>query len=428
MSATERDYIVLYRTQVEQRLMLGSSDGKVKQRDLEYLATHIESKCNVKLSISTLKRLWKDEYAQDPHPSTLDALASALDFADWQSFKKANAQNMIHAFPPVAPPAKKEQARSAMPWVVVVLVVIAGGTVAMLGFRSGKKTLTLPGNIPFRADKTVTHGVPNTVMFNYDVSNIDADSFFIQQSWNPRNRVRIDPKRNYLSSIYYTPGFHHARLMVNDSVVAFARVHIKTDGWFPMLKYDLTDNRAVYLDRKTMITAGAMAATEAQLKAANVDTQKEFFLRYYNSRDFEGVTSDAFDLETRVRGDSLMTQVCPLIELMMVCEEGIFFVPLTTKGCVSNLALQLGEVYQNGRDTNLSALGVPLHEWQTLRIRNENHEVTILLNGQPMHQLSYRNNFGKMVGFIYTFNVPGAVDFIRLRNGEGKVVYADEFD
>ena len=63
---------------VEQKLMLGTSDGKLKQRDFEYLARLIEEKSKVRLSLSTLKRLWKDDYAQEPHASTLDAVVSVL--------------------------------------------------------------------------------------------------------------------------------------------------------------------------------------------------------------------------------------------------------------------------------------------------------------------------------------------------------------
>jgi len=90
MSA-ENDYIVLYRTLVEKKFMLGDGTGKLKQRELEYLATLIEEKSRIKLSVSTLKRLWRNEIQQLPHPSTLDALVSVLDIKDWQEFKKQNA-------------------------------------------------------------------------------------------------------------------------------------------------------------------------------------------------------------------------------------------------------------------------------------------------------------------------------------------------
>ena len=70
--------------------MLGNGEGKLKQREIEYLSNLIEEKSRVKLSISTLKRLWRTDLQQLPHPATFDASVSVLDFKDWQEFKKQN--------------------------------------------------------------------------------------------------------------------------------------------------------------------------------------------------------------------------------------------------------------------------------------------------------------------------------------------------
>ena len=427
MPTSEKDYIVLYRTLVEKKLMLGNGDGKVKQRDLEYLADHIEQKSKVRLSISTLKRVWKDDFAQEPHPTTLDALASALDFADWPSFKKANAATHVDALP--SEPLAAKQKMSMRFYLALGLAIIVAGVIAILGFGLGKKKLKLPAVIPFRADKTVTQGVPNTVIFNYDVSNIEADSFFIQKSWNPRDKTPIDPTKNHFTAIYYTPGFHHARLMVGDSVVATERVHIKSDGWFAALRYDPLDTHPVYLDRRRLKHDGLLQTTAGDLKAAGIDVQKNFIYRYYNSRDFENVTSNNFVLETRLRSDSLLSQACPNAEIMIVCEEGICFIPITIKGCVSNLGVGMGEVYKGGNDHDLSALGTDLlKEWQTLRIENHNKNATIFLNDVAVEHIKYEHDYGKIVGLTFTFNTPAAVDFVRLKNESGTIVFADEFD
>src|SRR5215204_2960094 len=175
--ASEREYIAHFRTMVEQKLMLGTSDGKLRQRDFEYLARLIEEKSKVRLSLSTLKRLWKDDYTQEPHAATLDAVASVLGFDSWQTFKKQKAASAI-----VSSPVASMRKGRPIVW------PIAGGLVAVLvlavflvlqGFNRSEKKLSLPDNITFKADKTITSGVPNTVLFSYDVRDIKADSFFI---------------------------------------------------------------------------------------------------------------------------------------------------------------------------------------------------------------------------------------------------------
>ena len=432
--STDREYIVLYRSLIEKKFMLGNGEGKLKQRELEYVGNLVEEKSNIKLSISTLKRLWRNDLTQFPHPSTLDALVSILDFKDWQAFKTFHAGHLQVADVPPHQLKRKALVR-ALPGVVTLGVIILIVSFFILqGFNKKGKGVFVSGNVVFSADKTVTSGVPNTVMFHYDLSGVEADSFFIQQSWNPRDKTRIDPEKNYYAATYYTPGFHWARVMANDSILKFVNVHIKTDGWFPLVKYEIRDKKHLYPDAKAIHANGTIRTTPEILSRANVDLSKDFYLRYYNIRDFEGITSDSFDLETRIKCDNLSfegrtgTIPCPHMEIMLITEENVFFVPLTRKGCVSELDLLVGEVYKGGKDNDLSALGTEVYDWQVLQIRNENKRVTITLNGFLVHELEYKKDFGKIKGIIYTFTGHGSVDFLRFKNLKGELVYADEFN
>jgi hypothetical protein len=426
----ENEHIVLYRTLIEKKFMVGDSQGKLRQRDFEYLASLIEEKSRIKLSVSTLKRLWKNDFTQIPHPSTLDALVSVLDIKDWQEFKRQHSGQQIpeaavDAFPKVVP--KQKWSSTTVVICGGVILVIAGFFV-LQGFIRSEKKLVLPENIPFSADKTVTVGVPNTVIFSYDVSGIEADSFFIQQSWNPLNKVSIDPDKNYLSSIYYTPGFHRAKLIVNDSIVKIARVHIKTDGWLPILQYNIRDNEPIYLDTKSVRFNGSLHTPPISFANARVDVNQNFYLRYYNIRDFDHVDSDNFIIETRLKHDSTGNVLCPFAEITILTEEHIYFVPLTSKGCVGEAELKIGEVYKEGRDNNLSDFGVNIYKWQDLKITNTKKNATIFLNDQNIHNLQYKKDFGKIVGLIFTFNGPGSVDYIRLKTVTGETVYNEEFN
>src|SRR6185295_10991204 len=87
MNHSEREYINLCKQLIEEKFHFENEDGTLRQRDLEYLADSIEERSGIKLSLSTLKRVWKKDYDQTPHPSTLQALVSVLGFKDWQEFK-----------------------------------------------------------------------------------------------------------------------------------------------------------------------------------------------------------------------------------------------------------------------------------------------------------------------------------------------------
>jgi len=100
MNPSEREYINLCKKLIEEKFHFENDGGSLRQRDLEYLADNIEETSGIKLSLSTLKRLWKKDYDQTPHPSTLQALVSILGFKDWQEFKlKMTPASIIDTLP-----------------------------------------------------------------------------------------------------------------------------------------------------------------------------------------------------------------------------------------------------------------------------------------------------------------------------------------
>lgn len=426
MIQSEREYILLCKRLIEEKFHFENGNGSLRQRDLEYLADNIEENSGIKLSLSTLKRLWKKDHEQMPHPSTLDALVSILGFKSWQEFKLKEAE----ASPvPVSTEPKKSK-RIFNPWTILAIGLAVIVLSWLIAFRSGKEEKLKPvikGPISFTGNKTVSRGVPNTVIFNYDLTNVEADSFFFQQSWNNMEKVRIDPKGNSYSNIYYYPGFHRAKLIANDSIVKRFRVHITTDGWMPLVRSSFIDKTPVYLKNNHPVRDGALHTTREDLISSNANFDNDFMLSYYNIREFENTHSDNFSIDTRVRCDSNNTAACPGAQLVIVCEEHIFYVTIMDKGCERNVEVKMGEQYRNGIDTDLTAFGRDVHQWQHLQIQVVNKQATIYLDEKPVYTVTFKNDFGKIVGLNYNFGGTGAVDYIRLKSGD-KLVYADEFD
>ena len=426
MISSEREYILLCKRLIEEKFHFENGNGSLRQRDLEYLANSIEESSGIKLSLSTLKRLWKKDHEQLPHPSTLDALVSILGYKSWQDFKLKEIETPAIAV--ATQPATTK--RVFRPWTIIAIGLAIIVLSWLIAFRTGKEDKLKPiikGPVSFTGNKTVSQGVPNTVIFNYDLSNVEADSFFFQQSWNNLEKVKIDPKGNSYSNIYYYPGFHKAKLIANDSIVKRYRVHITTDGWLPIIRYSMIDSRPVYLKNNHPVANGVLHSTRNDLISSNVNVDKEFLLSYYNIREFENTSSDNFSLDTRIICDSNNTAACPGFQLVIVCEEHIFFVSIVGKGCERNVELKMGEEYRNGMNSDLSAFGRDLHKWQRLQIQVVNKKATISLDEEPVYTISFKNDFGKIVGLSCNFIGTGAVDYVRLKNGE-KLVYAEEFD
>jgi hypothetical protein len=418
---------------IEKKFHFENDRGILRQRDLEYLADSIEETSGIKLSLSTLKRLWKRGYDQMPHPSTLEALVSVLGYKSWQEFKLQGVPGSSRL-----PAQKRKNAQPRIQWMIIPVAAVIAIIFWLIAFRSGRPAKQKPisakskavvkGPVTFTGNKTVSQGVPSTIIFNYDLSNVAADSFFMQQSWNDMEKVRIDPKEHYYSSIYYYPGFHKARLIADHTILKEFRVHITTDSWMPLVRYSSMDNIPVYIKKNQSATNGILHITRKDLISSHASVDKNFVLSYYNVREFENTYSDNFSLDTRIVCDSNNTMACPAFQLMIICEENIFFVGMVGKGCERNIAIKMGEVMVDGVKSDLSVFGRDLYQWQRLQIQVVNKQAKIYLGEQPVYTINFKNDFGKVVGLVYNFTGTGAIDYVKLKNGKNKLVCADEFE
>jgi len=422
MAKSEQRFIDLCKKQLEQKFNFGNGEG-YSQRDLELLSTRIEEKTSVLISLSTLKRLWRDSYKQSPQLATLNALAVVLDHKDWQDFKRANQQKA---------PSTSEFIRWSAAAVALSLII----GVSFVHFSSEPKSTVrgkrfteppeIKGPVHFEASATVAIGIPNTVIFKYDVSNVIADSFYIQQSWNEDHRVGIDPQGAAVSSIYYESGFHRAKLIANDSIIAVQPVHIISDGWEPHIYHHDSDPEPVDIKREKFISDGLLHIDSGLLRDRNLDFSQRFLTRITNSQVFD-VHSDNFRFSTRMKADRMVDQLCSWMDVIIVTDVHTFTVSWTEKGCEKYAAYKLGEIERKGADNDLSALGCDVYDWQELELRVKDRNAEIFLNGKPVYREIYGQNMGKIVALIYIFDGTGSIDYARLEDGEGQIAFEDDF-
>jgi hypothetical protein len=418
MALSEQQYITICKKLIEENFSLGNRKGSL-HRDLETLSRLIEEKTGVCISHSTLKRLWKNKFKQSPQSATLNALAAMLDFKDWQEFKQANQKRVKHI-----------SLKTTLLFTGIILIA----TISLVGlFYIESKNNDKPGKpeingpVYFSAEKTVTSGIPNTVIFKYDVSGVKADSFFIQQTWNAYNRVRIDPGRETFTSIYYESGYHRARLLANDTEIAMQPIHILSNGWEPHIYYNENDLIPIDFKNETFIEGGQLHLNKSLLEKRHIDFSKYFFSRISNSQEFN-ISSDNFALVTRLKVDSMQHSLCPWLNFIIVTEKNIFRVSLNKKGCERNASYKLGEIIRNGGDNDLSALGCNIFEWQEIGIKVHEKKAEISINGKVAFNEVFKEDFGKVTGLIYIFEGTGSIDYVQLAGADGQIVFEDSFD
>lgn len=397
--------------------------------DYDVLSQRIQEKTGRVISATTLKRLWgRITYTSSPSPHSLTTLAAFLEYDSWRAFVVTLPEKAVVQAP--TPPAMPSGARLKPSWAayMVGLIAIASGAVLMwLGVSnasSAEQGIHITSTVQFRS-RPVAQGVPNTVIFEYDVTGVRADSFFIQQSWDPRRRGPIAPDGQTLTSIYYRPGFFKAKLIANDSILQEHPIHIKTDDWVIMLEAEPVPH---YITERNPATDGFLSISKTWLEAQPDLLPNEQVFSFFKVRDFGTLRTDHFSLETAVRREMTDDRYpCQRVHIVVMGERNMMLIPLTNLGCVGTLNLILGDLVVEGTMHDLSTFGADLTVWQRVQVAVEDNSVTIQVGTNTPYTHRLAKDLGKVVGLSYHFEGVGAIDYVRLKDGDGRSVYSETF-
>jgi len=414
----------------------GFADPKdMVQRNLEFVVENIESKTGVLISLSTIKRLIHGEFSRLPQIATLNAIAASLGYENWQTYK------INQAGKPQATSANQDDrngrkitARLQIKkwyykryWIAGGITILATlGLLAILKFQKPG-----PGNTAkaqFSARKTTSNDLPNTVVFNYNIDDVIADSFFIQQSWDTNRRVRIY-KNNYTQTdIYYEPGYHKAKLIANDRIIKTFDVSIPTDRWFFYAKEKTPKSLPKYIQAKTGINKGSLQLSLEEILSSQIDVQKENeYIQVYFPSKIES-SSDDFIMKFRIRVNPVNNAFCPYYMAEVFCQKNFMFFTTTPKGCASEIITQFGENFQSGKTKDFSALANDLKDWQDVELMVKNKNVTIRINNKEVFSTTYHESAGLITGLGFISNGLVEVDFVEVKTKGGKNVYTNDFE
>src|SRR5258708_22739483 len=261
MSASELKHLL---TIIEQQLDWGDPSAW-QTKDFEILNELIFEKTKVSLSESTLRRIWgRVEYNHLPSTTTLDTLSKFAGFESWRTFTRQRKPAILSP-KTFEKPAVKTKVRSG--WrITVALIVIAISGISLISMYVKKTSSALKEAALFNT-RPVTRSLPNSVIFTYDVKTNQGDSVFIQQSWDPDTRVIIDKDKHQFTSVYYRPGFYHAKLGVNNKVVKENLLMIPTTGWLGLIAHYPIP---VYLDQKEFMSKDGMKVPSSLIYQKNI--------------------------------------------------------------------------------------------------------------------------------------------------------------
>ena len=404
------------------------------QRDFELISHEVEDSTGILISVSTFKRLLHGRFSRMPQIATLNAISTYLGFKNWQDYRNS-ANKTGNSLKPAK--EKNEKALNkgnsgyafSFNWKLIGAVAITTAIVVFLSFVK-ISSRPAPGyeKAQFAAKKTTDNSIPNTVIFNYNIDDVNADSFFIQQSWDKRRRVKIFKHSYTLTDIYYEPGYHNAKLIANDSVIKTADVSIPTDKWFFCAKDKSLSGIPEYIKTGIIAKNGCLTLNKSDLASSNIKTEDEKTFMYTYFPGKIEVSSDNFTFKARVRMKEVRNNQCPYIMYEVFCQRRFMYFRSLPKGCASEAYAQFGDKFLYGKEVDLSSLCYDLNQWIDIELMVKNKVATVNFNNKQIFSAMYNNSSGLVTGLGFISNGLCEVDFVELKGLDGKVVYENDFN
>ena len=393
--------------------------------DFETLSDRIADRTSVRLSVSTLKRIWgKVRYDSSPTMATLNALARYAGFDGWRDLLAQTPQSP-EAQPgqphPAQPqpgqphPAQPKRSRSLTTPLIIITLAIA----TLLSFISARivHKPAKPAAIRFEHHET-SDELPNSVVFDYDATALNPKKVMIQQSWDPSRREKVDPEGKQHTSIYYYPGFFRAKLVVDGEIKRQSDVYIPTKGWKAIVA---REPLPVYLSAKeTTLDSGRMGIGAATLEAKiGSPVFSNRTVNFFDVHEFPGFNGDHFLFRTTIRNTSTVEQsLCRKMQIFVMGTEDPIVLSFADKGCISGLNLYTGSRAISGKDHDLSAFGCSSGQWQQITCSQENGVFTVALDGKPIYTLQRNKSIGGIIGIRIAFEGTGEIKEVILKGGE----------
>jgi hypothetical protein len=386
--------------------------------DFEKLNTAIFDATGVTLSVSTLKRLFgKVSYPNLPSVHTLNTLARFAGFEDWNDFRLRSApipSQPVLSPNPIPPPPIRPKTRLTR-WWPILLLPIAILFYSLLSSRPNHPKAD-PSQFSFSANKIISEGVPNSVVFHYKTPVYPTDSVFIVQTWDMRRRIAVPPNGTDYSAIYYYPGFFLAKLIVDTQIVLTHDLMITSNGWLALAE----DNPSpIYFKKEEVTKKEGIEVDSAILAHYHLSLEPSPpKIRLFYMKDLGDLKDSDFTFETTLKtGPPQGAGVCQNVQVLIQCKNDVFIIPLAARACIGDLNLYAAGAAASSRNTDLSGFGCDLTQWTNLRITCDHRKLNFLVNGRSAYTVTFPNDPSDIVGVQYRFTGACAVKYARFTTG-----------
>ncbi len=397
---------------IEEQLGWGSGDSWHNDVFLE-LSEEIQKKTQVLLSPTTLKRVWgRVKYQSAPSVTTLNTLARFAGYTNWRDFKQQESTKK-----------RRSILKKVNPNLGIIMLSASIMTLVFISFfslkgSSSKLDDTDLSQIPFSSNP-IAKGLPNSVVFNFDLSEIASDSFHIQQYWDPERTIQIKKEQKQATGQYFYPGYFRAKLLVEGRIIKEHDLFIKSEGWLGTVNYEPVPK---YINTP-FTDSGYLGFTPDIIKEVT-SSEEPLMTSFHYVRDFGEVSGDDFSLKTRARIPYREKwAVCENMAILVLGTKSALIVNFSIPGCVSEIGLMLSEKYLDGKERDLSALGIDLKDFRDIHLEVQDKTLSVFVDESLVFKEDYENTIGSLAGIRCRFLGVGEVSELEIRNDLGALIY-----
>ncbi|KAA1245579.1 hypothetical protein [Aquimarina sp. RZ0] len=403
--------------EIEKKLGWGSSDLWHNDVFIE-LSEHIQQHTQILLSATTLKRIWgRVTYNNSPSISTLNTLSKFAGYENWRDFKNKNDRKKASWLE-----------KNVLQHIGIIFITAAIMAIAFISFYSMtgfyNKTETIDISQVTFSSRPITKGLPNSVIFDFDLPRLQSDNIYIQQYWDVTKTIKIKPQQRQATGIYYFPGYFNAKLLVDGEVIKEHDLFIGSNDWIGTVDYEPVPKYIQSDDIRSHTLSMPLSIVE------EIATQQSPVVSSFHLvNDFKNVSGDYISIKTVIRNAYREKwAVCQKLKIVILGTNGVIVIPFSIPGCVSDINLILNDVYYSGKEHDLSDFGIDFSDFRDIDIQIKEKKVTIFIDQQAVYTNSYNNSIGNLIGIRYRFLGAGKVKFLSITDlSNSKSILLEDF-
>ncbi|CAG5072452.1 hypothetical protein DYBT9623_04158 [Dyadobacter sp. CECT 9623] len=399
--------------------------------DFIRLSHILYKKTRVQISPNTLKRIFgkiKTDARYYPQKATRDALANYIGYPDWDSFATAKPlpslqQPVVHEAEspvtgPFAAPGGGQVVSGKLPvsrryaWKILAGLIVL---IALIGVAEYYAAVSGEGDVTAEMIcRNPEGGNPHSAFFALKGIRTAGGAADYHIEFGDGRKMKLTDSDSVVSHYYEVPGRFLAVLKKDQQVLDSATIYLKSTGWTATARMMYDSSRVYPIEIPNLLSGGKHSVTAEEVARAGVDTNRTFFIDFINTH-LTDINGDNFDLVARVRTSHDRAGVrCSQVKLTVFGESTLHMIDIMKPGCVHWSKLQFSEVKKSGRNDGLEFLGADLREGGTIRLSVKEKHAKLYINGELVHEASYRHALNRVYGLGLMFAGIGTIESVTL--------------